>query len=57
MIKIHQETDGVTARTATKAVKHLLVATDGKTRGFFGMKWAAGDIIRARFFERKVRID
>jgi hypothetical protein len=57
MIKIHQKTDGVTTRATTKAVKHLLIATNRKARGFFGVKRAAGDKIRARFFEGKVRID
>jgi hypothetical protein len=38
-------------------VIELLIAVYRETRRFFGMKRTAGDKIRPRFFERKVRID
>ena len=39
-------------RAATKTVVELFGGTDGKTRGFFIVKRAAGRIIGARFFKR-----
>lgn len=52
----HQKTNRRTMRAATKTVVELFGGADGKTGGFFIVKWAAGRIIGARFFKRNAFI-
>jgi hypothetical protein len=57
MTEIHYKTDGIATGAATKTMKKLFTAVYRKTGGFFSMKRASGNVIRAGLFEGNVRID
>ena len=54
---LHQKTDCRAMRAATEAVIKLLGLADRKRRGFFGVKRAAGSIIRARAFQLHMAVN
>ena len=54
---LHDEADSGAMRATTETVIKLLALADGKGRGFFVVKRAAGNKISAGFFERHIALD